>query len=90
MHQIKCLLRLSLRSLGTEDQPLPSLGPDAALNWPKPPLQAPPLRGGLVGGLGRMGAVAAPRLLPLLLLHLLLLHHHPNQGRRGGVEAEPR
>lgn len=77
----ECHLRL--RSLGTADRPLLSLGLDAALSWPKLPLQAQPPRGGLVGDLGKMGAAAAlcPLHLPLPLhLHLLLLLP-PNQGR---------
>lgn len=90
MHQIKCHLRLSPRSLGTEDRPLPSLGPDAALSWPKPPLLAPPPTGGPVGGLGKMGAVAALDRQLLRLLHLRLLLHLPNPGRRGGAEDRPR
>lgn len=79
MHQIKCHLRLSLRSLGTEDRSLLLLGLDAALSSPKPPPQAPPQRGGVVDDLGEMGV--------LCLLHHLLLQ---NQGRRGGAEDEPR
>lgn len=89
MHQIKCHLRLSLRSLGTEDRPLQSLGPDAALSWPKPLPLAPPPRRGLVVDLAKMAAAAALHLLSLLL-HLHLHLHLPNQGRRGGAEAEPR
>lgn len=78
----ECHLRLSLRSLGTEGHPLPSLGPAAALSWPKPLLLAPPLRGGPVGDRGKMGAAGALDLLPRLLLHHLLLPLRPRNQER--------
>lgn len=72
----ECRLRLSLRSLETEDQLLPSLGLDAKLLPP-----APPQRGGPVGDLGKMAAVAA--------LHLLFLRHcHPPHPKRGRSKCD--